>query len=360
MSWRKVALLIALVLVLGACEPAATPTSYPTYTPYPTFTPVPPTATPYPTHTPLPTSTPYPTPIPTPVPTPTVLPTPTPSLADIIEHIRPAMVLIRTAAGAGSGTFISPDGYILTSGHVVEGYKQVSVWIEDQRTLTGSVVAYDAILDLAVVKVPGNGFHYMELDYTQPRVGEQVIVIGYPRRSYKLSGKASATIGIVSGFEEISGIRRVQTDAAINPGNSGGAVISTTGTYIGVPGWTLRESENIGFFTGFFDTNLAVAQLINWGRVGYPTPTPTPTITPTPTPQTSILQLGTAYIASGRDFRSGYSSLVDCRHSTYPWQADGGAQVTIVDRALECSPQWYQVRFSVGSLLWFTRDDLRQ
>ena len=274
------ALFLVMAWSLVACSPGESPTPYPTYTPYPTLTPRPPTATPYPTYTPAPTYTPYPS---------ATAPSPILSRDVIIERVRSSVVLIETDAGRGSGVLISSDGYILTNWHVVEGYSSIQVRINDRITRTGNVVGYDDSLDLAVVKVSGSDYQYLELDAHRPKPGEDVIIIGYPF-SYTLSGQASVTTGVVSGFERINGTERVQTDAAINPGNSGGAVISSTGAYIGVPTWTLSESENIGFFTGFFNVGDDITAIRAGQRIAplaTPIPTPTSTSKSTPTPSGS-------------------------------------------------------------------------
>jgi len=233
----KMGLLLVLILVFMACAPAAA------------------------TQIPYPTSTPY--------PTPTQIPsTPKPSMDVIVESVRSSIVLIETDDGKGSGVFISSDGYILTNWHVIEGYSSIEIKINDSIMLTGSVVGYDTSLDLAVLKVPGTGYQYLELDANRPKPGEEVMIIGYPQ-SYILSGQASVTTGVVSGYESINGTERVQTDAAINSGNSGGAVISSTGNYIGVPTWIMIDATNIGFFTGFSNIRDDVAE-IKAGRRDHP------------------------------------------------------------------------------------------
>lgn len=301
-----VATAAVLLLVLIGCGPTATPSPYPTYTPYPTLTPAPPTTTPYPTNTPAPTYTPFPS---------ATAPSPILSREVIIERVRSSVVLLETDAGRGSGVLISRDGYILTNWHVVEGYSSIQVRINDRINRTGNVVGYDSSLDLAVVKIPGLDYPYLELDSHHPKPGEEVIIIGYPF-SYTLSGQASVTTGIVSGFETIFGTERVQTDAAINPGNSGGAVISSVGTYIGVPTWTLNQSENIGFFTGFFNVSSKVAELKAGRQVGIIAPMPTRKPIPAASP--------TATVPHFRNSTYGYSVIVPNgwtleRHSEGKW-----------------------------------------
>ena len=244
---------------------AATPTPVPTWTPLPTYTP-------FPTLTPLPTPTATPRPTGTPRPSPTVIALTT---AEIVEQARPAIVQIIAPHWTGSGTIYSSDGHILTNWHVIEGLTQVEVLVEDSRIVTGQVLGYDEYLDLAVVKISGSPWPYLEVSTVRPPPGEDVLVIGYPLTSV-LSGDAVVTRGIVSGFEEIGGVIWVQTDAAINPGNSGGAALNGSGKYIGVPTWkvVLEATENIAFFSGFFDVAAAIPELEAGSRLAASTPTP--------------------------------------------------------------------------------------
>ncbi|HEX4097762.1 MAG TPA: trypsin-like peptidase domain-containing protein, partial [Caulobacteraceae bacterium] len=97
---------------------------------------------------------------------------------------------------SGSGFFISPDGYIVTNNHVVEGADKITVHTKDGRDLTGHLVGTDAATDVAVIKVDGGGFPYVSFeDRAQPRVGDWVVAVGNP---FGLGG--TATAGIVSAL----------------------------------------------------------------------------------------------------------------------------------------------------------------
>jgi serine protease Do len=137
---------------------------------------------------------------------------------------------------SGSGFFISADGYIVTNNHVVEHAKEIKIILKDKRELKGKVIGTDENTDLAVVKVEGRGFPFVNFENSAtPRVGDWVIAIGNP---FGLS--ATATAGIVSAYnrdlkdESSSFVDYLQIDAPINPGNSGGPTFDVYGRVIGV------------------------------------------------------------------------------------------------------------------------------
>lgn len=140
----------------------------------------------------------------------------------------------RTTQGAGSGFFISQDGFIVTNNHVVADATEIKVKMSDGRELPARLVGRDEGTDLAVIKVDGDNFKYVSFEETaEPRVGDWVIAVGNP---FGLGG--TATAGIVSakardidpqGYNEY-----IQIDAAINRGNSGGPTFDIYGRVIGV------------------------------------------------------------------------------------------------------------------------------
>jgi serine protease Do len=137
--------------------------------------------------------------------------------------------------GAGSGFFVSPDGFIVTNNHVVENATKITVHTKDDRALPAHVVGVDPATDLAVVKVDGQGFPFVNFeDRAKPRVGDWVIAVGNP---YGLGG--TATAGIVSALKRpnVSGstyVDYMQIDAPINRGNSGGPTFDVYGRVVGV------------------------------------------------------------------------------------------------------------------------------
>jgi serine protease Do len=134
---------------------------------------------------------------------------------------------------SGSGFFISSDGFIVTNNHVVQNADDIKVILKDGRELKATLVGRDEGTDLAVIRVPGANFPYVNFeDHARPRVGDWVLAVGNP---YDLGG--TATAGIVSAYNrDINGgfVDYIQIDAPINRGNSGGPTFDTYGRVIGV------------------------------------------------------------------------------------------------------------------------------
>jgi serine protease Do len=143
------------------------------------------------------------------------------------------------AQGGGSGVVIAPDGYLLTSAHVVDGAGTgVRASFRDGRSLEAEVVGSDPLSDLAVIRTAGGDLPAAELgDAADLRVGQLVVAIGNP-----LGFTGSVTAGVVSALgRSLPTAARgrlvenvIQTDAALNPGNSGGALADGLGRVIGV------------------------------------------------------------------------------------------------------------------------------
>ena len=137
--------------------------------------------------------------------------------------------------GLGSGVIVTPDGYLLTNNHVVEGADDIEVQLADGRTATAKLVGTDPETDVAVLKIeldrlPAIGF----ADIEQLQVGDVVLAIGNP-----FGVGQTVTMGIVSALGRSHlGINTfenfIQTDAAINPGNSGGALVDANGNLVGI------------------------------------------------------------------------------------------------------------------------------
>ena len=153
--------------------------------------------------------------------------------------------------GLGSGVIVSPEGYLLTNHHVIEGADEVFVQLADGREARARVVGTDPDTDIAVLKIDLKKLPVMALgDSTRLQVGDPVMAIGNP-----FNVGQTATSGIVSAlgrnqlglstFENF-----IQTDAAINPGNSGGALVDARGALIGINTAIYSESGGsmgIGF-----------------------------------------------------------------------------------------------------------------
>jgi serine protease DegQ len=137
--------------------------------------------------------------------------------------------------GLGSGVIISPDGYILTNNHVVEGADEIEVTLNDSRTALAKVIGTDPDTDLAVLRVELDRLPVITLGNSDAlQVGDQVLAIGNP-----FGVGQTVTSGIVSALGRNQlGINTfenfIQTDAAINPGNSGGALVDVNGQLMGI------------------------------------------------------------------------------------------------------------------------------
>ena len=155
------------------------------------------------------------------------------TVEEVTAQAREAVVRIETDLGSGSGFIIDPDGLVLTNNHVISDAEEITVYLEDGTSHTGTVEARDLVHDLALVRVEATGLPYLEMgDLSQVRLGQQVIVLGYP-----LGGEnVAVTSGLVSTTDYDSGrnITWVQTDSAVNPGNSGGPMLNLQGQVIGV------------------------------------------------------------------------------------------------------------------------------
>lgn len=146
----------------------------------------------------------------------------------------------------GSGFIISPDGYILTNNHMVDGAKKVNVELADGRKFTAEITGTDPDSDIAVIKIDADNLPSLELaDSDKLEVGEWVLAIGNP-----LGFTRTVTAGIVSakgrsvGLENIENF--IQTDAAINRGNSGGPLLNLEGKVVGMNTAIYGATGNIG------------------------------------------------------------------------------------------------------------------
>ncbi len=137
--------------------------------------------------------------------------------------------------GAGSGFFISADGFVVTNNHVVQGADKILVHTTDDRTFKARVVGRDPATDLAVLKVDASGLPFVSFEErAKPRVGDWVVAVGNP---FNLGGTATAGIVSALGRRNVSGSSYVdfmQIDAPINSGNSGGPTFDLSGRVVGV------------------------------------------------------------------------------------------------------------------------------
>jgi serine protease Do len=134
--------------------------------------------------------------------------------------------------GVGSGFILTPDGYVMTNAHVIDGADQVTVTLADKREFKARVIGADKRTDVAVVKIDAANLPAARIgDVSKLRVGEWVMAIGSP---FGLDN--TVTAGIVSAKQRNTGgyLPFIQTDVAVNPGNSGGPLINMRGEVVGI------------------------------------------------------------------------------------------------------------------------------
>jgi serine protease Do len=178
----------------------------------------------------------------------------------------------RNERALGSGVIISPEGYILTNNHVVDGATSVVVTLHDKREFKARVVGTDPRTDIAVIKIDGSNFPALTLgDSSKVEVGDVVLAIGNPFGVGQTvtSGIVSATGRAGLGIEQVEDF--IQTDAAINPGNSGGALVDDEGQLIGINTAILSGnsggSQGIGFAVPINMARSDMDQIVAHGKV---------------------------------------------------------------------------------------------
>src|SRR5713226_8521417 len=158
----------------------------------------------------------------------------------VAERLSPSVASLRARSGGGSGVVITPDGFLLTSAHVVQRARGVHAPVPDGRVFEASVVGRGPLSDLAVLRAEARDLVPAELgDAEKLRVGQLVVAIGNP---HGFAG--SVTAGVVSALGRSLPTRSgaatrwvddvIQTDAALNPGNSGGALADGRGRVVGI------------------------------------------------------------------------------------------------------------------------------
>jgi S1-C subfamily serine protease len=177
------------------------------------------------------------------------------------------------ATGGGSAVVIAPDGYLLTSAHVVEGFASGSASFADGRESVIALVGADRLSDLAVLRADAGDLQPAVLgDAADLRVGQLVVAIGNPH-----GFASSVTAGVVSGLGRSLPMGRrggpqrlvenvIQTDAALNPGNSGGALVDGACRVVGIN--TALAGFGLGLAVPINEaTRAIIAALIRDGRV---------------------------------------------------------------------------------------------
>ena len=197
-------------------------------------------------------------------------------VVNAFERVGPAVVHVLAFGaegkpkGQGSGVVFTPDGYVLTNAHVVEGASKLRASFTDGQAFEAALVGADADTDTAVLRLSGSGLPHAELGQSATlRVGQMVVAIGNP-----LGFQCTVTAGIVSALGRTLRTRSgrlidsvIQTDAPLNPGNSGGPLVSGAGRVVGINTATIAPAQGICFAIGI-DTAIWVAtRLMRDGRV---------------------------------------------------------------------------------------------
>jgi S1-C subfamily serine protease len=210
------------------------------------------------------------------------------AVVGVVEQVGPAVVSIRVkkpaqaqerrgrrqprgdGEGSGSGVLITPDGFVLTNNHVVEGTNEVTVSLTDGSTYPARVMGTDPATDLAVVRVGANGLPSAQLgDSDALRVGQLVIAIGNP-----LGFESTVSTGVVSalgrslrgqGGRLIESV--IQTDVPLNPGNSGGPLLDSHGRIVGINTAMIYMAQGISFAVPVNTARWVAGELVARGKV---------------------------------------------------------------------------------------------
>lgn len=182
----------------------------------------------------------------------------------------------RREVGGGTAFFVSDDGLLLTNKHVVNDEDaEYTVILNDGRKLAAEVVTQHPGTDIAILKVEGKDFPYVELSDAEPKLGQTVIAIGNALAEFR----NTVSVGVISGLSRsitagsaFSGMTEqldhiIQTDAAINHGNSGGPLLNLRGEVIGMNTAIAGGAQNIGFAIPASDLQNALQSYKEHGKI---------------------------------------------------------------------------------------------
>jgi len=206
------------------------------------------------------------------------------AVAEAVERVAPSVVHVQVEAakpgrssrsrtpsgGSGSGFVFTPDGLILTNGHVVQHASRIRAGLADGRVADADLIGADMGTDLAVLRISASDLVPASIgDSSRLRPGHLVIAIGNP-----LGFEATVTAGVVSALGRTMRATTgrlidqvIQTDAALNPGNSGGPLVNSRGEVVGVNTAVVMGAQGICFAIPANTAREVAGQLIRHGRV---------------------------------------------------------------------------------------------
>lgn len=166
-------------------------------------------------------------------------------LSLIIEEALKKVVTVTTDISAGTGFAVGDGSYILTNNHVIDQSTLVQIQNYNGEIYTAEIIGFDAIADLAVLKISGDLGSFVFADSDAVVIGEKAVAIGNP-----LGLSFTVTEGIISALdrEGPNGLSSyIQTDVTLNPGNSGGPLLNKDGELIGMANFKVGGAEGLGF-----------------------------------------------------------------------------------------------------------------
>ena len=164
--------------------------------------------------------------------------------AEIVARTRPAVVVIETDEGFGSGFIIKPDGVIVTNNHVVADAKAIEVRLPSGEVYRSVyLLSSDPADDLAFLKIEAVDLPTITLgNSNNVQLGDEVLLVGTPQGL-----EQTVSNGLISGIRIDNGVRVLQTSAAASPGSSGGPLLNRSGEAVGIMSFKLVKGENLNF-----------------------------------------------------------------------------------------------------------------
>jgi len=153
----------------------------------------------------------------------------------LVQRVRPSLAVVRNHHGAGAGIIVGSDGLVLTNNHVL-GRRAPSILLADDGEYEGRLVARDAEIDLALLKIPATGLEAIPFAVEKDvHIGELAFALGHPwgQRGYLTSGIVSALGKATTGGKR-NFIPIIRADVPLAPGNSGGPLVNAAGELLGI------------------------------------------------------------------------------------------------------------------------------